>query len=152
MKSPYERKLKAGAQPFLEADEEILAALIARPRGWTQATAGSIHVGAAQQGQAYLAAEQAEFQLTSPMALAVTQRRLLSLKIGSPIGLGLGGRVKELVSSAPIAEVDSIEVKRLPLGQVVTLNVRGAPIKLEANALAGARGLAEAFNRAKAVL
>jgi hypothetical protein len=32
------------------------------------------------------------------MALAVTQRRLLVLRIGSPIGLGIGGSVKELVS------------------------------------------------------
>ena len=68
-------------------------------------------------------------------------------KIGSPIGLGIGGKIKELVGAAPLAEVDSIDVKRLPLGQVVTVTVRGAPIQLEANALAGARGLATAFDR-----
>lgn len=151
MRSPYDRKLKAGTQPFLGAGEEVLAAFVARPRGWTQSVAGSIHLGAAQQGRAYAGAEQANFRLASPMALVLTQRRLLTLGIGSPIGLGIGGRVKELVSAAPLADVDSIEVKRLPLGQVVTLTVRGARFMLEANALAGAKGLVEAYKRARAV-
>lgn len=149
MKSRQERKIKEGARPFLEEGEEVLAAFVARPRGWTQSVAGSRGLGAAQQGRAYAAAEQAEFRLASPMALALTQRRLFTLEIGSPIGLGIGGEVKELVSAAPIADVDSIEVKRLGLGQVVTLTVRGVPFKLEANAMAGAKALAEVFDRAK---
>jgi hypothetical protein len=41
-------------------------------------------------------------------------------------------------------------IKRLLLGKTVTLTIRGAPIKLEANAAAGAGALAEAFSRAKA--
>src|SRR3954469_2018968 len=35
----YETKIKDGAQEFLEGGEEVLAAAMARPRGWTQATA-----------------------------------------------------------------------------------------------------------------
>jgi hypothetical protein len=84
------------------------------------------------------------------MALAVTDRRVLVLDIDSPIGLGIGGGVKGLVSSAPVADVDSIEVKRLLIGKTITITVRGAPITLEANALADAKGLAESFYRAKA--
>ena len=148
--SKHEQKIKDGAKPFLEAGEEVLAAFVARPRGWTQAAAGSATLGGVQQGRAYSAGEEAEFRLASPMALAVTPRRLLSLRISSPIGLGIGGDVKELVSAVPIADVDSIEVKRLALGKVVTVTVRGVPVKLEANAKADASGLAEAFERAKA--
>ncbi|MDP9243954.1 MAG: hypothetical protein M3O77_02595 [Chloroflexota bacterium] len=149
MKSRHEPKIKEGARPFLEEGEEVLAAFVARPRGWTQSMAGARGLGAAQQSRAYAGAEKAEFQLASPMALALTQRRLLTLGIGSPIGLGIGGEVKQLVSAAPIADVDSIEVQRLALGKVVTLTVRGVPFKLEANALAGAKALAEAFDRAR---
>jgi hypothetical protein len=83
------------------------------------------------------------------MALAITERRLLALKISSPIGLGLGGDVKELASSAPLSDVDSIEVKRLAAGKTVTVTVRGVPFVLEVGAGANAKGVAEAFERAK---
>lgn len=154
--SRHEQKVKQGAEPYLEEGEQVLAALVVRPRGWTQSSAGAAgpgvlarRLGQAKQSQAYAGGEQAGLRLASPMALALTQTRLLTLKIGSPIGLGIGGDVKELVGSAPIEEVDSIEVKRLLLGKVITLTVGGVAIKLEANALADAKGLTEAFNRAK---
>jgi hypothetical protein len=150
MKSRHEQKIQDGAKPLLEEGESVLAAFVARPRGWTQSGAGSIQLGAHQQGRAYAAAEQAGLRLASPMALAITQRRLIVFKISSPIGLGIGGRVKELYSVVPIADVESIEIQRLVLGQVVTLTIRGSRIKLEANALAGARHLAEVLDRAKA--
>ena len=160
MSSRHERKIKEGARPFLEEGEEVLAGFVARPRGWTRSAAaagvgglgGAVgrELGARQQSQAHTGAEQAEFRLESPMALAVTQRRLLVLKISSPIGLGIGGDVKELVSAVPVGDVDSVEVKRLLLGKTVTVTVRGVPFKLEANALADASGLAEAFSRTKA--
>jgi hypothetical protein len=145
MRSRYERKIKAGARPLLDDGEEIVAAFVARPRGWTQATAGSIHLGAAQLGRALAAGARAGLELASPMALALSRRRLMTLKIGSPIGLGIGGKVKELVAAVPLDRVDAIEVRRLALGQVVTVTVDGAPIELETNAMAGARALADAF-------
>ena len=157
MKSRHEQKIKDGAEPLLGHGEEIVAAFVARPRGWTQAGAGhagpgmiAASLGRAKQGRAYAAAEQAELQLASPMALALTPRRLMVLKIGSPIGLGIGGDVKELVSAVPLSAVDSIEIKRLAIGSVVTVTVRGVPIELEANALANTRGLAAEFEQAKA--
>ena len=156
--SRQESKIKEGARRFLEDGEEVLAALVARPRGWTQSSAGGGGVagmvagelGARKQQRAHAGAQQAGFALASPMALALTQRRLLSLAISSPLGLGIGGDVKELVGSAPLSEVDGIEVKRVALGKVVTLTVRGVPIALEANAAADAKGLVRAFERAKA--
>jgi hypothetical protein len=84
------------------------------------------------------------------MALAVTPRRLLSLKVTAPIGLGIGMKVQELVSAVPVSDVDSIEVKRLAVGKTVTVTVRGVPFVLEVGAGADAKGVAEALERAKA--
>ena len=140
-----------GVAPFLEEGEEALAAIVARPRGWTQTHAGSIHIGAHQQGKSHAAADGSGFPLASPMALVVTQRRLLSFSIGSPIGLGMGGAVKELVGAVGLEEVDSIDFKRLLAGKVVKLTVRGGEeIKLEVNAAADVKGLIAAFEGSRA--
>jgi hypothetical protein len=154
-----EAKIKEGAAPFLEPGEEVLAAIVARPRGWTQsnasagggAVAGTIgrEIGGRKQRKNIEAGQETGFELASPMALAVTQRRLLSLKVTAPIGLGIGMKVKELVSAVPVGEVESIEVKRLAAGKTITVSVRGVPFVLEAGAGADAKGVAEALERAK---
>jgi hypothetical protein len=155
-----ESKIKDGAAPYLEQGEEVLAAIVARPRGWTQQTAspgggaaaGLIGgaIGGKKQQKNITAAEDSGFEITSPMALAVTDRRLLCFKISSPVGLGIGGDVKELVSQAPLSEVDSIEVKRLAVGKTVTVSVRGTPFVLEVGAGANAKGVADEFERVRA--
>ena len=142
-----EDKIKEGAQQFLEPGEEVLAALIARPRGWTQKMAGARPLGSQQMEQAGATAASAGFQLGSPMALAITQRRLLSLSMGAQAGMGVGGGVKELLSAVPLSDVDMIKVKRLLVGAVVELGVRGQSFKLEVGAGANAKGLAAAFER-----
>jgi hypothetical protein len=142
-----EDKIREGAQSYLEDGEELLAAFVARPRGWTQSHAGSMHVGGGQQGKALAGAEAAGFELASPMALAITNRRLLSLELGAA-AVGAGS-VKGLVSAVPLASVDSIKVKRLLMGRVVTVTVNGSEFKLEAGAGANANGVAEAFERSK---
>jgi hypothetical protein len=148
--SLQERTIADGAARFMEPGEEVLAAIVAAPRGHTQSVAGAMELGAAQQRGANAAAEQAGLRLAAPMAVALTARRLLTLRIGAPIGLGIGGQVKDLLSAVPIEDVDSIEVKRLLLGKRITLSVRGASIKLEANAAAGANRLVDAFEGVKA--
>lgn len=155
-----EAKIKEGAAPYLEQDEEVLAAIVARPRGWTQsnaspgggAAAGLVGgaIGGKKQQQNMAAAEDSGFEITSPMALAVTDKRLICFRISNPVGLGIGGDVKELVSAAPLSEVDSIEVKRLAVGKTMTVTVRGTPFVLEVGAGANAKGVAEEFERAKA--
>jgi len=155
-----EAKIMEGAAPFLEQGEEVLAAIVARPRGWTQSTAsagggaaaGMVGgmIGGKKQQQSVDAARESGFELASPMALAVTPRRLLSLKVTAPVGLGIGMKVQELVSAVPIGDVDSIEVKRLAVGKTVTVTVRGVPFVLEVGAGANANGVAEALERAKA--
>jgi hypothetical protein len=144
-------KIANGAQEYLESGEEVLAAFVAAARGHTQAVAGSIHLGAHQQGRAGAAAADAGLQIASPMGVALTNRRLLTLRIGTPIGLGIGGSVKELLSAVPLAEVEAIDVKRLALGFTIALTVRDSTFKLEANAASGAPALAEAFDRVRAV-
>ena len=144
-----EDKIREGAQPYLEEGEEVLAAFVARPRGWTQTHAGALNLGVGQQTKARAGAEAAGFELASPMALAITQRRLLSLELG---GAAVGaGDVKRLVSAVPLSAVDSIKVKRLLMGRVVTVTVNGSEFKLDAGAGANASGVAEAFERSKAL-
>ncbi|HWH46066.1 MAG TPA: hypothetical protein VNT32_15205 [Thermoleophilaceae bacterium] len=154
-----EAKIKEGAAPFLEQGEEVLAAIVARPRGWTQATAsagGGVaaamiggKLGHDKQRQSAEAAAASGFALASPMALAVTDRRLLSLEVTAPVGLGIGMKVKGIAGAAPLDTVDSIEVKRLAVGKTVTVTIQGTPFVLEAGAGADAKGVAEALERAK---
>ena len=144
-----EDKIREGARPFMEEGEEVLAAFVARPRGWTQANAGSMHLGSHQQGKSLEGADAAGFTLASPMALAITGRRLLSFSMGAQAGMGIGGGVKELVGEAPLAEVDSIKSKRLLMGKVVELAVRGETFKLEAGAGANVKGVVEAFEQTR---
>ncbi len=131
--------------PFLEQGEEVRAVLIARPRGWTQTMAGgrTLGVGKAigrhQQQEARGGAGEAGIQLASPGGLVLTQRRLLTVQTGEGLGRGAGGSVKEVLSAVPVSDVDSIKVKRLLLGYVITLTVQGSEFKLEANAAAGAK-------------
>ena len=155
-----ETKIKEGASPFLEQGEEVLAAFVARPRGWTQATAsagGGVAagliggaIGGKKQQESVGSAAGAGFELASPMALAVTQRRLLSLKVTAPVGMGIGMKVKELAGAVPLSEVDSIEVKRLAAGKTITVTVRGHSFVLEAGAGANVNGVTEAFEQQKA--
>ena len=148
----YEEKIKEQARPYLEAGEQVLAAVIARPRGATTAGAGGLAAGAFGGGKVARqkrAADGAGLQLASPMALAVTGSRLVVLSVSAPVAMGKGGDVKDLVSSAPLADVASIEVKRLLVGKVLTVTVRGASFKLEVGAGGDVKGLSEQFARAK---
>jgi hypothetical protein len=154
MSTSYEDKIKEQAEPYLEPGERVLAAFIAQPRGANMATAGGLApsaIGGRKVKDARRAAEASGLQLARPMALAVTDRRLVVLKISPPIAMGKGGDVKELVSAVPLTDVDSIEIKRLLVGKVVVVTVGGAAVKLEAGAGANAKGLAEEFARARAL-
>jgi len=155
-----EGKIKEGAAQFMEPGEEVVAAFVARPRGWTQASAspgggaiaGAIGgaIGGKKQQQQVEAAQDVGFELASPMALAITDRRLMCLGLSAVIGMGMGGNVKELVSAVPLSEVDSIEAKRLAMGKTVTVTIQGTPFVVEVGAGANVNGLVEAFEGARA--
>ena len=149
----YEDKIKEQAQPYLEAGERVLAAFIARPRGATTAGVGGLgpgSIGGMKIAKQNRAAQDAGLKLPNPMALALTSGRLLVLGVSQPIAMGKGGDVKELVSDVPVADVDSIEIKRLLVGKVVTVTVRGTPVKLEVGATGDAKGMADGLAQAKA--
>ena len=58
--------------------------------------------------------------------------------------------VKELVGQAPLADVGSLTTKRLLVGKIVEITVRGESFKLEVGAGANTKGVVEEFNKAKA--
>jgi hypothetical protein len=156
VRSRYEEKFKQGAKAYLEPGEEVLAAFICQPRGRTQArsagpnliaTAVVHQVGARKLRQAHARAEEAGLAVAAPMVLAVTRRRLLTLRISTPV-MGRGGDVQELLSAIPLADVDSIEVRRFGLGKRITVVVRGVAVWLEG--AIGANEFLDAFNAAKA--
>ncbi len=152
MPTSYEDKIKTQAQQHLEPGERVLAAFIAQPRGATMARAGGGvpgAIGGRSIKKEKHAAEQGGLRLANPMALALTESRLLVLEVSQPIAMGRGGDVKELVSAVPLTDVDSIEIKRLLVGKVVHVSVQGVPVKLEAGPGANAKGLVDAFARAK---
>lgn len=150
--SKQESKILEGVRPHLAPGEEPLVAVIAQPKGTTAAVAGRGALGAAGSlmgGRARKAANEAAgaagLVLDSPCAVVLTPQRLLTVKIGAPIGLGLGGKVKEVLGWVPITEVEAIEVRKVALRQSITLHVRGEQISLEANAAASANDLASTF-------
>jgi hypothetical protein len=153
MATSYEDKIKDQATPYLDEGEHVLAALVAQPRGGTTQKMGGLApslIGGMKAGKEQKAASEAGLELTSPMALALTENRLLVLRISQPIAMGKGGDVKELHSAVPLTAVESIQVKRLLVGKTLTLKVEGTEFKLEAGAGANAKGLAEEFGRARA--
>jgi hypothetical protein len=149
MASAQQKKFVEGVQPFLEDGEQVVATCIAQAKGYTRMVVSGLQLGKAEVGRSSSAAEAGEVKVANPMALALTDKRLLTLEIGMPIGLGIGGKVKDVLSAIPLADVDAIEVKRIALRQNVTITVRGVEIPLETNAKANAGGLAEEFNRLK---
>jgi hypothetical protein len=151
----YEDKIKQQAELVLEPGERVLAAFIARPRGATTAGAGGVGpgvIGGRKVKQQRQAGETAGLELASPMALALTESRLVVLEVSAPIAMGKGGDVKRLVSAVPLTDVDAIDIKRLLVGKVVHVTVRGVTIKFEAGAGADANGLADAFARVAAAV
>ena len=148
--SKQEQKVLDGVRPMLDPGEEPLVAVVAQPKGTTKGTVGGSVLGNAGEAMggrerraAEGAAEAAEIVLSTPCALVLSSTRLLTVKIGAPIGLGLGGKVKEVLSAVPLAEVDGVEVKKIGLRQNITLRARGQTIELEANAAASGSELAD---------
>ena len=149
MASAHEKKFTEGAQPYLEEGEQVLAACIAQAKGFSRMMVSGLDLGKREVGRASAAAEEGEVKVANPMALVLTDRRLLTLAISAPIGFGIGGSVKELLSAIPLDQVDSIAVKKIALRQNITVTIRGVEIPLETNAKANASGVAEEFARIK---
>ena len=133
--------------------EEILGAAFAKPRGAAVAVAGGGvipgEIGARWAGRQNKGAAAADIALGNPGAVAVTPTSLLTMAVTMSLGGGQVKDVTEVLSTVPLSEVDSIEVKRMGLTGVMVINARGASFKLEGK-VNDMRELAAAFERAKA--
>ena len=152
MPSAHEKKFSEGVQPFLNDGERVLASCIAQAKGFSRMMVSGLDLGKREVGRSTAAAEAGEVKVANPMALVLTDRRLLTVRISSPIGFGIGGNVKELLSAISLDDVDSIQVKKIALRQNITITIRGVEIPLETNAKANAGGLADEFARTKATV
>ena len=124
MASDFAAQLKEEARPFLEDGEEIIASFVAQPRGTTNSKVGGLApqaIGGAWAGKSKKGAEAAGLKLANPMALALSDRRLIVFGIETS-AMGKPKAVKELVSSVPVGEVESIQVKRLLVGKTVKVS------------------------------
>jgi hypothetical protein len=135
-----------------KVSEPIVAAAWAKPRGATTAVAGGgVIVGAIggkQVRNQRKGAEAAGIELASPGAVAVTATSFLSMSVKVTMG-GAIKEVTEVLSTLPLAEVDSITVSRMGLTGVMKITARGSDFKLEGK-VGDMKEFAEAFDRAKA--
>lgn len=157
MPSKQEKKHLAGVAQFLEPGEHALAALTAQAKGVSQARSSTTGVGGVagaavgsvlgkKPAKEHASAADVGLDISTPMALVLTDRRLLTLRTSTNIGMGMGGTIKSLLSSVPVSEIGSIETSRFALVKRMELTVRGITINLETNAGGGTDEFAAAFN------
>jgi hypothetical protein len=143
-------QIRQYVEAFLDEGEEPIAAITASPRGRNTATAaggvGSM-IGYKMVSGQLDKAKALGLRIESNMALVLTRRRLVTVKVGYSMGGAITG-VKGFLSAVPLGEVESIEGKRFGLGGLLIITPRGGqPILLECRA-GRAREFAEAFDQA----
>jgi hypothetical protein len=133
-------------------DEEVLSAAFAKPRGSTTAASGAgvavSEIGARWTGKQRKGAAEAGIQLGNPGAVALTATSLVTMKVSVSLG-GQIKEVKEILSTVPLADVNSVEVSRMGLGGVMRITSGESSFKLEGR-VGDMREFAAAFDRAKA--
>ncbi len=132
--------------------EKLLGAAFAKPRGATTAAAGggliTNEIGARMAGKQNTGAEVAGIAVGNPGALGVTATSLVTMAVK----VSFGGQIKEVtqvLSTAPLAEIDSLQVKRMGLAGVMEISSAESSFKLEGKA-GDMKEFAEAFESAKA--
>jgi hypothetical protein len=135
-----------------KVDEQILGAAFAKPRGSQTAGAGAgviaSEIGARWAGKQRAGADAAGIALGNPGAVAVTPTSLVTMKV-KVSALGSIKDVTEVLSVVPLAEVDSVEAKRMGMAGVLEINAGGNSFKLEGKP-GDLKEFAEVFERAKA--
>ncbi|MHB1569963.1 MAG: hypothetical protein ACYC0H_12240 [Solirubrobacteraceae bacterium] len=150
------------ARQFLDPGEHLIAAFQAQPRGTAMArgaTAGLAPQAAAGGiGRRWAKGSKEEagragLQLASPMVLGLSEQRLLVLT-GKKKSLGTGKitQIDELLSSVPLSEVGSIQVKSLLVGKSVRIGLSSGEVKLEVPPGNDAKGFAAEFERVRAAI
>jgi hypothetical protein len=148
--SKHQEQIIAAANGKL--DEEILAAVWAKPRGATTAAAGggliASEIGARWAGKQRKGAEAAQISIGNPGAVAITATSLVTMKV-KVSAMGAIKDVTEVLSVVPLADVDSLEVKRMGLTGVMVISAGGGSFKLEGKA-GDMKEFVDVFDRAKA--
>ncbi len=133
-------------------DEPILAAAFGKPRGaTTSAVGGGAIVGAIggkKVGDQTKGANAAGIVIGNPGAVVVTATSLMTMKVKVSM-MGQIKEILEILSTVPLAEVDSLEVSRMGAAGVMAISVHGSSFKLEGKA-GDMKEFAKAFDRAKA--
>jgi hypothetical protein len=147
--SNHEEAIKAGAAPFLEPGEAVLAAMVASPRGSTTAQMGGAAgmIGSGKAGKQADGAAASGLDVRRNSGLVLTPTRLVTLELA----ISLMGGVKEVkgfLSSLPLAEVESFEASRMGAAGVMKVLANGSEFKLEGKA-GPAKDFAEAVQQAK---
>ena len=93
-------------------------------------------------------AEAAGIEIGNPGAVAITPSSLVTMKV-KVSAMGAIKEVTEVLSIVPLAEVDSLEVKRMGLTGVMEISAGGGSFKLEGEP-GDMKELAEVFERTKA--
>jgi hypothetical protein len=148
--SKHQEQIVAAAQGKVE--EEILAAAWGKPRGATTAAAGGGvivgEIGARWTGKQKKGAAAAGIEIANPGAVVITATSLVTMKV-KVSAMGAIKEVEDVLSIVPLAEVDSLKVKRLGLTGVLEISARGGSFKLEGKP-GDMKELVDVFDRAKA--
>jgi len=144
MSEKQDQNIRSGVAEVLHPSETVVSYLFASARGHQQAMTGGIGgaVGAGRSGSAVKGAEAAGITLASPMALVLTEARLITVQVG------IAGKVKRVLDRFTLAEVGLMTIKRLGLGGAVTLELRDVEVRLEAR-VGASRAFAEDLARAR---
>jgi hypothetical protein len=145
--SKHEDSIRAGAEGLLAPGEEIAAALVVSPRG--SGTSVAPGLAASEIGHRWAkkhrgAAEDAGLVVHRNCGLALTDRRVVTLDVGSSFTGGVK-EVKGLLSEVPIEMVESMKSK----WNVLTVGAGGGEFKLECKPPA-AKAMVKAFDSVKA--
>jgi hypothetical protein len=120
--SKHQEQIIAAAKG--KVDEQLLAAAWAKPRGAGTAAAGggliASEIGARWAGKQRKGGDAIGIKLGNPGAVAVTATSLVTMEVGVSMG-GAIKEVKEVLSTVPLAEIDTIEVKRMGLTGVMEI-------------------------------
>ena len=136
-----------------KVDEEILGAAWGKPRGASTAMSGQGAIvgaiGSHWAGKNRKGAEAAGIEIGNPGAVAITPSSLVTMKV-KVSAMGAIKEVTDVLSTVPLAEVESVVVKRMGLTGVMEVTTQGGSFKLEGKP-GDMKELADAFDRTKAV-
>lgn len=130
--SKQQDQITAAAREKVEDD--LVAVAFAKPRGATTAAAGggliASEIGARKAGKQADAAGSVGIEIANPGAVGVTSTSLVTMAVK----VSFTGQIKEVtevLSTVPLTEVDSIEVKRMGMAGVMEITAGGNSFKLE---------------------